>query len=334
MKHAIATLLVGVTTLALFAEEQPFAEEQEVTKKPEIARWEGRPLSDVLSPELTKELAGGAWTLLLHPACHPAVPALEKRFENRKGPLVSIVCAPFPSGTRKRPLFSLDTVPRELGTEPVVFEAEGGRWKTLLHAPGLSTWEIGEERPFLDLGFVEGGSVHTATFRLENGSGSPVTVTKAVSGCVCTKISLQPREIAPGEFGLLTAEFHAPEKALTFDKPIRLEFQDGVLPPASLSMRARVGLPLRVEFLEKEGDLPRVFVRNLDTRPWRLLYATASGGLSARVPKEPIPPGELCELAVSSATGATGIQFMLRTNCPTQRSVSVTWKRKEKRTPS
>lgn len=186
-------------------------------------------------------------------------------------------------------------------------------------------------QPIHDLGYIEPNSVHTVEFILANPSDEPVTIKNIRPECTCMEPVDPPRVIEAGGFAILNVKFVALESAMHYSKQIRVEFDGADMRFATLTLRARIGLPLTVApesltFADKQVERV-VTIRNDGAHPVRLLYATSPHpAFIARVPNTVIDPhGGTIEIPIRYTPGKSGTpptaSITLHTNARTQRTI-------------
>jgi hypothetical protein len=190
----------------------------------------------------------------------------------------------------------------------------------------------------LDFGYIEPGSTHRGRFLVRNPLTVPLGIRETRSECLCVKVTSWPRGIPAGQSRALESTFLAPEKPLQYAKRIILLTDRAELAQITLTIAARVGLPLRLEpevlelgevAAQKECE-QEVTVLNDGRKPVRLLYSSSGvKGLYARVPRRPLEPGGALRVPIvfapRSAGGGLGAggTLQIRTDSENQRSLSL-----------
>jgi len=136
-----------------------------------------------------------------------------------------------------------------------------------------------------DLDYVEVGGHRPVAFLVVNDQARPLEIRKVKSGCECIKLVTGPKVILPRGAGMFVVEFEAPPIRTEYTTEIVLFTSDSSRPMISLSVRARIGLPLgfRPATLDM-GRVPlgqrrrkRVALVNGGAAPVRLTAATVTG---------------------------------------------------------
>jgi hypothetical protein len=162
-----------------------------------------------------------------------------------------------------------------------------------------------DESGHADLGYIQPGSEHILAVRIQAPLDRPLTVGRIHSECKCTVITDAPDQVARGETGVVSMRFVATDKPLHYNQAvlIQTDHPDAALAQQRLVVTARIGLPLdiypqRLKISTHPTQLV-VTVTNDGAQPVRLIYAVADApGVTAQVPREPVPAGASVELAV------------------------------------
>lgn len=190
--------------------------------------------------------------------------------------------------------------------------------------------EVGEA----DLAYIEPGSAHVLTYRLEAPTGSPLDAIVVQSDCPCVTGVDLPNEVPAGEAAILQIAFDAPEKIVHYQHSFEvLAESDGELLMFPLAITARIGLPLlvvpeSVTLLPGSIGNTEIELRNDGNEPIRLTYALSSNpSVSLAVPREPVKSGESIKLPITVTAAWTAssspAHIQIRTTSTSQPAVSI-----------
>jgi len=150
----------------------------------------------------------------------------------------------------------------------------------------------------------------TAEFTFTNGGDKPVSIRKYDSGCSCIGLRVKDGKLsyAPGESGLLQADFELGNYSGSVDKVIALWLDNDPDSQPSHRLTVRVHIPVIVELEPKtlkwalDGDLApqTIHIRIHDERAIRVTAVTSSSPAFKPVLKT-IEEGKRYELVVTPA---------------------------------
>ena len=143
-----------------------------------------------------------------------------------------------------------------------------------------------------DLGEIKPRSTNIATFGFRNTGSKPLKITN-VKKCCGAVVNLDKRELAPGERGVLIAEYQTGQGAGILNKKITLFTDDPENPQTELTITGKVirtleWTPTRFELsaYDKDNVCPEITIKSLDDTPFSIKGFTATGHcLSAGIVK-------------------------------------------------
>ena len=281
--------------------------------------WVGREFPLLDRVDFEGDLRRGDWRVLLfHHSCPKCVETLDElartALEGSARPLACLEVPPYGEVEREAPGVQFGRVRDELRvTTPVLLTLKDGVVRDLeTTSPpvrkGTGDEEGLEERLTVDLGYVAPGALEPVEFVVANARDKPLEVKRLVPECACTRVTEAPERIEPGKAGKVRVDFEAPKESLSYAKGIVVETSDTERREVRLLLRARIGLPLRVEpeILDfgkvgaGEERRGRLTVHNDGPEPVKLIYATSPGGeLTVEVPQAAVRPGWSTTLPVT-----------------------------------
>lgn len=294
------------------------------------ARWVDQPLP--LLPYLPAEspLNEGAWeVVLVRPGCPHCLDFLGQ-YEPSDGYAGAVVSLAAPDqklrdAAHRLPVYTLDTDRHWYAEVPMTMRLHEGRVTRVMPSheipsgrgnaavepvAGNPPSDLGDavwfdESGHADLGYIQPGSEHILAVRIQAPIDRPLSVERIHSECKCTVITEAPDQLARGETGVVSMRFVATDKPLRYNQAvlIQTDHPDAALAQQRLVVTARIGLPLNIYpqrlWVSTHPTHLVVTVTNDGTQPVRLIYAVADApGVTARVPREPVPAGASVELAV------------------------------------
>ena len=148
----------------------------------------------------------------------------------------------------------------------------------------------------------------TADFEFTNRSDKPVTVSKYESTCSCMSVMIKEGKLryAPGESGVVRAEFDMGNFSGEVDKVVALWLDDAPADKPTISLTVRVHIPVLISLDPKtlkwdlggNADAQTIRVTMNHTKPIKVLKVTSSS--EAFVPKlKTVEEGKSYELVVT-----------------------------------
>lgn len=140
------------------------------------------------------------------------------------------------------------------------------------------------ENVISDLGQVGTiSSKKVAEFNFSNIGNAPLKITQIERCCNVVPI-LDETEFAPGESGIVKAEFYTPSKTGPFVKTIYVNSNDKTKPRLALTIKAMIVskvsyAPKRLQlFIEEENaGCPKIVLRSIDNLPFSITRFTSTG---------------------------------------------------------
>lgn len=143
--------------------------------------------------------------------------------------------------------------------------------------------EIAFEKTIHDFGEVSSGKEYTGQFKFTN-TGSGVLKITEVKKCCGAVVTLDKKELAPGESGTLKVEYNTGRRAGLVSKQLRVFSNDKTNPKVTLTIKARVVIridyqPARIYLLlDKENvGCPNITIRSLDNQPFSITAFQSTG---------------------------------------------------------
>lgn len=126
----------------------------------------------------------------------------------------------------------------------------------------------------------------TTDFTFTNNSEKPVTITRYESACSCMKVEISDAKLryAPGESGMIRAEFDMGNFSGEVDKTIAIWLDGDAKDKPSVTLTARVHIPVIVNIepktvkwpLKGEAKPQGIAITMNDTKPVRILKVSSS----------------------------------------------------------
>jgi hypothetical protein len=185
-----------------------------------------------------------------------------------------------------------------------------------------------------DFGYVEPGESTEATITLFNPTDTPLIIRGVRSECECIQIPNPPAQIETQSTVDTSIMFDAPEDVSNYSRRVVLQTDQREHPTITIQVKARLGLPLRVEpeVLElgavARGEQRReeITIHNDGKEPVRLLYGTSDNlGSVPLVPRERIEPRGSLAVPLQLlliGEGDKTISMQIQTSHPAQRTVT------------
>ena len=160
---------------------------------------------------------------------------------------------------------------------------------------------IGENLPAVsientvhDFGEMGPGTSDKCEFKFKNAGSDVLKISRIQSTCGCTVPQLKKKEYAPGEEGVVSVSFHAPNTKGKTTKHLYIVSNDPVTPRAGLTIKAEVVVkvevsPENVELrLDKDNaGMPNIVVKGLDDREFSIKNITLTPKGAMKIPFDP-----------------------------------------------
>ena len=134
-----------------------------------------------------------------------------------------------------------------------------------------------------DFGEVSASKKYKSEFKFTNIGNSLLKITE-VKRCCGVVVTLDKKELAPGDSGTLKFEYNSGQDAGLVNRLIRVFSNDETNPKAALTIKAKV--VIRVDYQPKRIDLlfnsenagcPRIIIRSLDEQPFSITSFQSTG---------------------------------------------------------
>ncbi len=149
--------------------------------------------------------------------------------------------------------------------------------------PNKPTPKIAFEKVVHDYGKVGPGTDNVGEFRFTN-QGDALLLITGVKDCCGIKTSLQKRQYAPGESGVLQAKWQAYSMPATMRKQVQVFSNDPCRPEVTLTVKGQVvpkvayqPTSLRLLLKDEQADGVDITLTSLDGKPFSIRQFTASG---------------------------------------------------------
>lgn len=137
-----------------------------------------------------------------------------------------------------------------------------------------------------DFGNISPSSKNVCEFKFANKGDGLLKITDVSKTCGCTPYTLEKKEYAPNETGILKVEYHAGSQTGSIRKTLHVSSNDQVNPRVELIITAEVVskinyLPRRLDLvLNKENaGCPAITIKSLDGQPFSVKEVKAIGRL-------------------------------------------------------
>ena len=134
-----------------------------------------------------------------------------------------------------------------------------------------------------DFGEVSSSKEYTGQFKFTN-TGSGVLRITDVKTCCGTVVTLDKKELAPGESGTLKVEYNADRRSGLMSRQLRVFSNDETNPKVTLTIKAQVVIrinyqPARIYLLLNEENVgcPNITIRSLDNQPFSITAFQSTG---------------------------------------------------------
>ena len=139
------------------------------------------------------------------------------------------------------------------------------------------------EETVYDFGQVSSGKKYSGQFELKN-TGSGILKITDVNKCCGAAVTLDKKELAPGESGTLKVEYYTGRSSGLMSRQLRVFSNDETNPQVILTIKAQV--VIRVDFQPQRIDLllnkdnagcPKITIRSLDKQPFSIVSFQSTG---------------------------------------------------------
>lgn len=139
------------------------------------------------------------------------------------------------------------------------------------------------ENPEHDFGQMGPGARDKCEFKFKNTGGGTLKIDRVQSTCGCTVPELKKKEYAPGEEGVVSVSFHAPDTKTKTTKHLYIISNDTQTPRAELTIKAEVVVKVDVSpenaelrFDQDNAGMPNIVVKSLDDQEFSITRITVS----------------------------------------------------------
>lgn len=143
--------------------------------------------------------------------------------------------------------------------------------------------EIAFEKTIHDFGEVTAGKKYSSEFKFTN-TGSSVLKITDVKRCCGAVVTLDKKELAPGESGTLKIEYNTGRRSGLMRQQLRVFSNDDTNPKVILTIKARVVTridyqPQRIYLLpnRENAGCPKITIRSLDKQPFSITAFQSTG---------------------------------------------------------
>ena len=142
--------------------------------------------------------------------------------------------------------------------------------------PSKPTPKITFEKLVYDYGDIGPGTDNVGEFKFTN-VGQGLLIITGIKDCCGVSTSLQKRQYAPGESGVVKARFHSSSVPSVFAREIQVYSNDPSKPEVALRLKARIipkvaHEPQRLNLLlkDKNAEIPEITLTSLDGKPFSI----------------------------------------------------------------
>lgn len=136
---------------------------------------------------------------------------------------------------------------------------------------------ISFEKLVHDFGQVKPKSTNLCEFTFKNRGDSLLKITNVSKTCGCTPFSLDKKEYAPGESGILKVEYNAGRKQGAVSRRLFVSSNDKAKPKVELIIKAEIVLKvdfepkrLNLSLRKENADCPAITLRSLDKKAFSI----------------------------------------------------------------
>jgi len=139
------------------------------------------------------------------------------------------------------------------------------------------------EKTFCDFGEVAPGKKYTGQFTFTN-TGSGVLKIADVKKCCGAVVTLDKKELSPGESGILKVEYSSGQVSGLVSRQLRVNSNDETNPEVALTIKARIVpkvdyQPQRINLLlnKENAGCPKITITSLDKKPFSITAFQSTG---------------------------------------------------------